>query len=303
MQSRRRLMGGALGLAGYAAFPLPGIAAGADPVDQRFRAVPKHLQVFRTPPADWPQAAALCKRLGISTIAVAIPPAERQRLLADRAAAERTFAPLAASGLNVRCMVGEGAWSRSRGGLLPAPVDELLALHDRAFRFEALLLDVEPQVLPEWKRGERAPLVRGTLLLFEAARAACARRGMRLAAALAPWYTKTPDPDRPGATFLDGCLERLDEALIMAYRNEPGAAAGFARDALAAVALKPRPCWIGLTTQGNDAPGSTYFGLGAKRFMGDVAELYEKLKLGPAGPHIAGIAIHQYATLRSMFDA
>lgn len=301
MQGRRRLLRGALGLAGSAAFPFAALAAVAA-VDERFRAVPKHLQVFRTPTSAWPEAVALCQRLGIATIAVAIAPIERQRLLADRAAAERAFAPFARSGLAVRCMVGEGAWARSQGGPLPAPIGELLALNDRVFRFEALLLDVEPQVLPEWKRGERAPLVRGTLRLFAAARAACAGRGMKLAAALAPWYTKTPDPDRPGATFLDGCFERLDEALIMAYRNSPAAVAEFARDALAALEQRPIPCWVGLTTQSNDAPGSTYYGLGAKRFMEDVAALHARLKSDPVGPHIAGIAIHQFTTFRQMVE-
>jgi hypothetical protein len=199
-------------------------------------------------------------------------------------------------------MVGEGAWVRGAGGALPAPVEELLALGERSFRFEALLLDVEPQVLPEWKRGERAGLVRGTLALFERVRAECAQRGLKLSAALAPWYTNTPDPDRPGATFLDSCLERLDETLIMAYRNDPAAAIGFARDALAALQRRPLPCWIGLTTQANNAPGSTYSGLGAARFMGDVPDLYQRLKAAPAGPSVAGIAIHQYATLRLMME-
>lgn len=303
MLGRRRMLGGALGFAGAAAFPLPGLKAGMAPVDERFRAVPKHLQVFRTPPSAWPEAVELCRRLGIATIAISIPPAERQRLLADRAAAERAFAPLAQSGLAVRCMVGEGAWARGTGTPLPAPVLELFAINDRVFRFQALLLDVEPQVLPEWKRGERANLVRGTLALLAAARASCAERGMKLSAALAPWYTKTPDPDRAGLTFLDGCLARLDEALIMAYRNAPDTALDFARDALAALAQRPIPCWIGLTTQANDAPGSTYAGLGAKRLMDDVAELYRRLKTGPAAPHISGIAIHQFATLRQIVDS
>jgi len=259
-----------------------------------------------TPPTgreQWaPKAATALFYGGRNTLAVAIAPAERRRLLDDPAAAERAFAPLAGSGLAVRGMVGEGAWSRSRGGPLPAPIQEFLALSERAFRFDALLLDVEPQVLPEWKRGERAPLVRGTLRLFEAARTECARRGMKLSAALAPWYTNTPDPDRPDATFLDGCLERLDEALIMAYRDEPGATLEFARAALAAVARRPVPCWVGLTTQANNAPGSTYHGLGAARFMTDVAELHERLKAAPAGTAVAGIAIHQYATLRQLME-
>lgn len=302
MPSRRRVLRGALGAAGCAAFGISGAGAGMTPVDPHFQTVPKHLQVFRTPSAEWPRVVELCRHLGIGTLAVAIAPPERRRLLDDPAAAERTFAPLARSGLAVRCLVGEGAWSRGQGGPLPAPIGELLALSERRFRFEALLLDVEPQVLPEWKRGERAPLVRGTLGLFAAARAECARRGMKLSAALAPWYANTPDPDRPGATFLDSCLERLDEALIMAYRNAPDTAMEFARAALATLALRPVPCWIGLTTQANDAPGSTYYGLGAARFMTDVAGLYRGVKTTPAGKAVAGIAIHQYATLRQLME-
>ena len=280
---------------------MPRLACGEN--DARFRAVPKHLQVFRTSPGEWPAVVAMCRELGIAKLAISIPPAERKRLLADRAAAQQAFAPLARSGLGVRCMIGEGAWVRQPVPL-PANLTELLAIHDQVFRFEALLLDVEPQVLPEWKRGERDGLVRGTFRLLEAARAACADRGMKLSAALAPWYTNTADPDRPedsrGATFLDGCLERLDEALIMAYRNEPGAVMDFARSALAAVARRPAPCWIGLTTQANNAPGSTYHALGAGRFKDDVAVLYERLKTSPAGGAVAGIAIHQYATLREL---
>jgi len=186
------------------------------------------------------------------------------------------------------------------GGPLPANLAELLRIHDSLFRFEALLLDVEPQVLPQWKRGDRAGLIRGTLALLEDARAACRARGLILSAALAPWYARNPDPDQVGASFLDSCLERLDEALIMAYRNRPEAVLDFAADALAALARRPVRCWIGLTTQANDAPGSTYHGLGMERFRGDVVALHARLRATPAGPSIAGIAIHQYRTLRAL---
>jgi hypothetical protein len=300
MLGRRLLLGGALGAA---TLPWCGRGQGMTAVDARFRAVPKHLQVFRTAPSAWPEVAALCQKLGIATVAVSLPPAERQRLLADRAQAQRAFAPLAEAGLAVRGMVGEGAWARDHGdGPLPRPIEEWLAIHDTVFRFQALLLDVEPQVLPEWKRGERTALVRGTLALFARVRKACAARGLKLSAALAPWYTNTPDPGRPGANFLDGCLENLDEALVMAYRNRPEAVMEFARAALAALERRPIPSWIGLTTQANDAPGSTYAGLGAMRFMDDVTELHGRLKAGPAAAAISGIAIHQFATLRALTE-
>lgn len=298
MRGRRQFLAGALAGLGFS--PATALTAGGD---DRFRAVPKHLQVFRTPPSDWPAVVALCRDLGIGALAVAIAPDERRRLLADRAAAGRAFATLGNSGLRVRCMIGEGSWARYADGALPPNLLELLAVHDRLFRFEALLLDVEPQVLPEWKRGERASLVRGTLRFFDAVRAACRERGMKLSAALAPWYTRTPDPDRNGASFLDGCLERLDEALLMGYRNSPPAAIEFTREALDALARRPVPCWFGLTTQRNDAPGSSYYGLGMDRLKGDAVALYDALRAGQAERAIAGIAIHQYATLRSLAQA
>ncbi len=300
MPGRRHFLGGVAGLAAVAMMPAAGRAA----ID-RFRAVPKHLQVFRTPARDWPAVVALCRDLGIGTVAIAIAPAERRRLLADPAAGRLAFRPLAESGLAVRCLIGEGAWARGRraGDPLPPALAELLHLHDTLFRFAALLLDVEPHVLPQWKRGERAGLIRGTLALFADARAACARRGLRLSAALPPWYARNPDPDRDAASFLDSCLERLDEVLLMAYRNRPDQVLAFAAEALAALERRPVPCWVGLTTQANDAPGSSYHGLGMERFQGDVAQLLDRLRAGPAGASIAGIAIHQYATLRALAQA
>ncbi|MCK6454054.1 MAG: hypothetical protein L6R19_24835 [Alphaproteobacteria bacterium] len=296
MPGRRHFLGGVAGLAAVVLMPA------ARAANDAFLSVPKHLQVFRTPSRDWPAVVALCRALGIGTVAVAIAPAERRRLLADPAAARRAFRPLAESGLAVRCLIGEGSWARGHrsGDPLPPNLEELLGVHDRLFRFEALLLDVEPHVLPQWKRGERAGLIRATLALFADARAACARRGLALSAAVPPWYARSPDPDDAGSSFLDACLERLDEVLLMAYRNRPDQALAFAAEAVAALERRPVRCWVGLTTQANDAPGSTYHGLGMERFKGDVATLYDRLRAGPAGPGIAGIAIHQYSTLRAL---
>ena len=280
---------------------MPGRAVAAG--DEAFLAVPKHLQVFRTPPAAWPEVVALCKRLGIAKVAIAIGPDDRRSLLADPGAARGAFRPLGESGLGVRCLIGEGAWVRGKPGTLPGNLDQLLRLNDALFRFEGLLLDVEPQVLPEWKAGDRAPLVHGMLALLDTVRAACRVRGLKLSAALAPWYTKTPDPDRPGMSLFDACLQRLDEALVMAYRNQPDAVVGFAGDALAALASHPIPCWIGLTTQHNNAASSTYYGLGLERLQADVAALYERLRAMPMGASIAGIALHQFSTLRDLAAA
>lgn len=269
--------------------------------DQAFGAVPKHLQVFRTPPAEWPDVVQLCRALTIGTVALAMAPDIRRKLLADPVAARRAFQPFVDAGLVVRCMIGEGSWARDhRRGVLPANLAELLLVHDRIFRFDALLLDVEPQVLPEWKRGERTPLIRGTLGLFDDARGACRERGLKLSAALAPWYTRNPNPDRAGSSFFDACLARLDEVLLMAYRNQPEQVLAFADEALAALARHPVRSWIGLTTQANNAPGSTYHGMGLDRLGRDAAEIHARLKTRPAGAAIAGIAIHQYTTLRRM---
>jgi hypothetical protein len=269
--------------------------------DQAFRAIPKHLQVFRTPPAEWPDVVQLCHALNIGTVALAMAPDIRRKLLADPVVARRAFQPFVDAGLIIRCMIGEGSWARDhRRGVLPANLAELLLVHDRIFRFDALLLDVEPQVLPEWKRGERAALIRGTLGVFEDARTACRERGLKLSAALAPWYTRSPDPDRAGNSFFDTCLARLDEVLLMAYRNQPDQVLDFAGEALAALARRPVRTWIGLTTQANNAAGSTYFGMGLDRLGRDAAEIHGRLKAGPAAAAVAGIAIHQYSTLRRM---
>jgi hypothetical protein len=290
LQGRRQFLG--------AAAALVTVAGSAVARSDAFHDVPKHLQVFRTPPGAWPDVVSLCRKLGIGTVAIAIAPDTRRRLLADPPAGRLAFRPFTEAGLVVRCMIGEGSWARDhRRGVLPANLAELLSLHDQLFRFDALLLDVEPQVLPEWKRGERAGLIRGTLGLFADARAACHARGLKLSAALAPWYTRNPDPDRSGMSFLDSCLERLDEALLMAYRNQPDAILDFAAEAIAAVARRPVRCWLGLTTQANNAPGSTYHGLGFDRLRRDVVALHARLQ---AEPSMAGIAIHQYATLRDL---
>ena len=313
MQGRRTFLGGVAALMGTAATA----GAAGDP----FVAVPKHLQVFRTPPGEWPAVASLCRAFGIGTVALALAPDLRRQLLADPEAGRRAFRPFIDAGVAVRCMIGEGAWARAdprahhldpaagstaaqarayRSGELPPNLIALLEVNDRLFRFDALLLDVEPQVLPEWKRGERAEVIRGTLGLFEDARAACRQRGMKLSAALAPWYTRNPDPDHAGNSSFDSCLERLDDILLMAYRNSPSEVLAFAGDAFAALARRPVRSWVGLTTQANDAPGSTYHALGFDRFRRDVVELHGRVRTGAAAASVAGVAIHQYATLREL---
>lgn len=295
---RRRWIGAALATAGLGLLPAGRRAAAAD----GFQAVPKHLQVLRTAPASWPQVVELSRRMGIGAVALSIPPEDRKRFLADNPAGIAAFEPFRRAGLDVRCMIGDAEWARDRPDALPLELIELLHVHERVFRFKGLLLDVQPQTLPDWKT-ERAALVRGTLSLYATAHAACKVRQLSFAAALAPWYVATPDPDRRGASFFDSSLRRMDEALVMAYRNDPDKAIALAQGALAALERRPIPYWFGVSTQPGNAPGSSYHGLGLARFQHDLVALRERLEDSPGRPQFAGIAIHQFATLRALANA
>lgn len=296
---RRRVLGG--GAASVAAACLPGIPAAS--AAGTFRSVPKQLQVFRTPPRGWPAVAALCRDLGIGKVAIALPAEDRRLYLEDAQRGIAAFAPLRDAGLRVNCLVGDAAWLETLPGGLPVDVLELLRLHDTVFRFDALLLTIEPQALAGWKTRERGGLMRSTLDLLGQTRTACRMHELNAAAVLSSSLALVGSPERKGGSFFDSCLARLDEAVLASYRNDPEAAIRSAGAALDAVAQRPIPVWFGLTTQAMERPGASYYGLGLKRFEQDVALLHTRLAALPAGPAVAGIAINQFDSLRQLAGA
>lgn len=294
---RRRLIGGAL--AGIGLGLLPRRAAAAAP----FEAVPKHLQVYRTPPAAWTRMVEFSRRLGIGSIAIAIRAEDRARFIADNAFGIEAFAPLRESGLDVRCMVGDPAWVLERPDTLPLDLIETLHLHERVFRFKGLVLDPDPQALAEWKSARRPDLVRGTLSLLATVRAACTVRQLSLSAALAPWYAGTPDPDRRGESFLDSALRRADEAMLMTYRDDPDQALAMAGGALDALARHDVPYWFGVAARPVPARAAADQRPTLAHFAHGVAALHAKLGEQDRRRQVAGIAIHQFATLRQLVQA
>lgn len=290
---RRGLIAGALGTA------LLPTAVSARPTGE-FRSVPKQLQVFRMPEGGWEPVAQLCRRMGIGQVAIALSPVERRAYLADYRAGIGAFAPLHDSGLRVSCMVGDTAWLVNPPAGLPAELIETLHLHDKVFRFESIILDVEPQALAGWGSHGRNDAIRHTLALFAEARAACRLYDLKSMAALSPTFAQIPDPMARGASFLDSCLALLDEAVLTTYRNDPEAAIDFASAALQALQRRPIPTWFSLTTQLSAKPDASYYGLGLPRFQRDVAALHARLSALPQGRAVAGITIHQFESLRRL---
>lgn len=290
---RRGLIAGALGAA------LLPAGAKARPTGE-FRSVPKQLQVFRMPEGGWMPVAQLCRRMGIGQVAVALSPVERRAYLADYRAGITAFAPLLDSGLRVSCMVGDTAWLVNPPAGLPAELIETLHLHDKVFHFESIILDVEPQALAGWGSQGRNDAIRNTLSLFAEARAACRLYDLKSTAALSPTFAQIPDPMARGGSFLDSCLALLDAVVLTTYRNDPEATIGFAAAALQAVQRRPIPTWLSLTTQLSARPEASYYGLGLQRFQKDVAELHARLSALPQGRTMAGIAIHQFESLRRL---
>lgn len=294
---RRGLLTGAIAATGTAL--LPATRAEARPTGE-FRSVPKQLQVFRMPAEGWAPVAQLCRRMGISQVSIALSPVERRTYLNDNRAGIAAFAPLLDSGLRVSCLVGDTAWLVNPPSGLPAELIESIHINDKVFRFEALILDVEPQAAPGWATAGRGDIVRNTLALFAETRAACRLYDVKTVAALSPLFAQVANPARRGESLLDSCLAQLDAVVLTTYRNEPDAAIAYAD---AALQRRPIPTWFSVTTQLSARPEASYYGLGLARFEKDVAELHARLRTLPQGRAVAGIAIHQFESLRRLAQA
>lgn len=297
---RRGLLAGALAASGAALLP-PSRAEARQ--TGTFRSVPKQLQVFRMPAEGWAPVAQLCRRMGISQVSIALSPVERRRYLADNRAGIAAFAPLLDSGLRVSCLVGDTAWLVNPPAGLPAELIESMHINDKVFRFESLILDVEPQAVAGWSGSGRADIVRNTLALFAETRAACRLYDVKTVAALSPQFAQVANPGRRGESLLDSCLAQLDEVVLTTYRNDPNAAIAYADAALQALQRRPIPAWFSVTTQLSARPEASYYGLGLPRFEKDVAELHARLRTLPQGRAVAGIAIHQFESLRRLAPA
>lgn len=298
--SRRRALGGALAATGAAL--LPATQAAARPAGG-FQTVPKQLQAFRMPAEGWAPVARLCRRMGIDKVAIALSPVERRAYLNDNRAGIAAFTPLLDSGLKVSCLVGDTAWLVNPPSGLPAELIESIHINDKVFHFESLILDVEPRAVAGWGGAGHGGIVRNTLALFAETRAACQLYGVKTVATLSPLFAQVPDPTGRGASLLDSCLALLDEVVLTTYRNDPPSAIAYADAALQALQRRPIPAWFSVTTQLAARPEASYYGLGLARFENDVAELHARLRTLPQARAVAGIAIHQFESLRRLVQA
>ncbi|GIH90790.1 hypothetical protein ACFFMN_26465 [Planobispora siamensis] len=156
-------------------------------------------------------------------------------------------------------------------------------------------VDVEPYALPAWQTDQGA-LASG---LVEMLRLLQADDPRPLEADIPFWYHTIPTG--PGATLADGVLAQVDGVTVMSYRDTatgPNSMMDVSADILARGTEAGKPVRLSAETGSlSDCLHCTFYEEGAARMTTVLADVDSAARAYPA---FAGIAVHHYASWRTM---
>lgn len=213
--------------------------------------------------------------------------------LADRADEFRAFLAAAhARRMQVEALGGAPEWTQHRGELdgFVAAIVTFNRAGAPEERFDGIHLDVEPYGTAEWSTAEQQTAMQW-LAMFDAARASAA--GLPLAADVPTWFSNVAVGD---SDLLSAIVSRVDSVALMAYgsqyRKESLAIACRRGQALAAAAGKH--IWVGVSLQPRYLPRPN------RRKAERLIKTAEQA--GGDADAVSGVAIHDYANLRTLYS-
>ncbi len=287
--SRRQLLSGSLALVTTAAVPAA--------EDWRFLGLTKAVWVWDTTPDDWPGLEAFCRAQRIHYLALSLSQELRTALIGGDARVLRGLAGLRNGGTAVQALSGEQDWITRRQTSLPRSLSEILEIQQRQSAFNGLHLDIEPQLLAQWKNGDRSGVGKAYVDLLTRIRSATS--GQRLEVTVHPNYAGV---QLDGQSLLQRVVQIVDGVSLMAYRDKPSDAVRYAGEAIST--FKETGCsWrFGVLVNASREAGVTYFGTSAADFRNDMVVLDSSLRqLGTNG--FAGLIFEDYRGLRQILAA
>jgi hypothetical protein len=221
----------------------------------------------------------------------------RASLAAGDAALLRKVRALKSPGLSVMALAGEQDWVTSRESTLPKSLSQILQIQQRHALFDGLHLDIEPQLLSQWRSGDRAAVAAKYLDLLGRIRSAT--KGISLEVTTHPNYAEV----NVGAqNFLRQIITVVDRVSLMAYRDQPAAAVSFARSAIAI--FKQTGCsWrFGVLVNASREANISYAGTPSGTFQDDMIALDRSLRDEDAAGY-AGLIFEDYRGLRTILQS
>lgn len=214
------------------------------------------------------------------------------------------------AGVAVELLFGDPNWSKRQNhanGL--ARVQSTLDFaRDAGVRPDGVHLDVEPHVLAEWKDGGADALSVEYLEFLGKAAALTGPEGLRLSADIAYWYDARwvsidGGAPQPLSTL---ALERVDRAVVMAYRDYTGTCGGAplpdgvvwnARDEVAQASDAGKEVIVAVETKCGEPDKVSFWEEG----LPELEKVLAATECAFAGqPSFAGVAIHQYDSFRRL---
>jgi len=271
-------------------------ATAMTPSTATFRGLPKALWAWQIDPSEWTQIDTFCQSHAISTLMLSMNASTRSSLASGDAGLLDRLGAFKRSGLTLMALGGEQDWLTRKESTLPTSLQELLQIQSQHAPFDGLHLDIEPQLLPDWKSGDRTSVGAQYLDLLARIRSAAGKQHLEVTAH--PSYAEV---DVSGGDLLHEVIKKVDCVALMAYRDQPDAAITFARNALPI--FKSTGCsWrFGVLANSSKESGISYAGTSSSTFQADMLTLDGSLRAqGTSG--YCGLIFEDYRGLNTILS-
>jgi len=264
---------------------------------QGFSDLTKAVWVWSTTPDDWYAIQAFCREQRIGEIMLSLSQDTRAALISGDAATLQKLDALRSGGLSVRALAGEQDWITRKATSLPRSLADVLEIARRHSAFDGLHLDVEPQLLPQWRSGDRSGVGQTYLALLSRIRKATS--GMQLEVTAHPNYAEV---QIDGQSLLARVIQTVDRVSLMAYRDEPAAAVSYARSAIAAF-REARSSWhFGVLVNASKESSVSYYGTSDDDFQREMVTLDQSLRAEGTNGYL-GLIFEDYRGLSKILAA